>query len=218
MTNGATNVTWLPGGGGGYFHMPIGYVPRERLPFSALNFLSGAYHFHKYLNIPLRSITIFTYFFAIQETIIFEISLPTAGLLSWAPRARSGAQHLHARATRARSGALHFCRGTPRGLAAGRVPARRVRQSVPETHITSTLELPELAPVPRIFTLELPELAPEPAFVHSSSIRSPIFHLAAAHTYQHLGWLPHPRAWLSFQKIVRVVLFRREPAVKQSWF
>ena len=27
--------------------MHIGYVPRERLPFSALNFRSGAYHFHK---------------------------------------------------------------------------------------------------------------------------------------------------------------------------
>ena len=27
--------------------MHIGYVPRERPPFSALNFRSGAYHFHK---------------------------------------------------------------------------------------------------------------------------------------------------------------------------
>ena len=38
--------------------MHIGYVPRERPPFSALNFRSGAYHFHKFLNNPLRSITI----------------------------------------------------------------------------------------------------------------------------------------------------------------
>ena len=37
------------GGGGGYFHicMHIGYVPHERPPFSALNFRSGAYNFHK---------------------------------------------------------------------------------------------------------------------------------------------------------------------------
>ena len=37
-------------GGGGYFHnlcMRIGYVPRKRPPFSALNFRSGAYNFHK---------------------------------------------------------------------------------------------------------------------------------------------------------------------------
>ena len=36
--------------GGGYFHnyvCIIRYVPRERPPFSALNFRSGAYHFHK---------------------------------------------------------------------------------------------------------------------------------------------------------------------------
>ena len=31
------------GGGGGYFHMHIGYVPRERPPFLAVNFQSGAY-------------------------------------------------------------------------------------------------------------------------------------------------------------------------------
>ena len=36
------------GGGAGHFHMHIRYVPRERPPFSALNFHSGAYHFHKY--------------------------------------------------------------------------------------------------------------------------------------------------------------------------
>ena len=39
-------------------YMHIGYVPRERPPFSALNFRSGTYHFHKCQNIPLRSITI----------------------------------------------------------------------------------------------------------------------------------------------------------------
>ena len=42
-----------PGGGGGggvlpYVYMHIGYVPRKRPPFSAMNFRSGAYHFHKF--------------------------------------------------------------------------------------------------------------------------------------------------------------------------
>ena len=36
----------------------IGYVPRERPPFSALNFRSGAYNFHKLPTNPFRSITI----------------------------------------------------------------------------------------------------------------------------------------------------------------
>ena len=43
---------------GGYICMHIGYVPRERPPFSALNFRSGAYHFHKRPKNPVRNITI----------------------------------------------------------------------------------------------------------------------------------------------------------------
>ena len=42
--------------------MHIGYVPRERPPFSALNFRSGAYHFHKFPKNPFRSITILQFF------------------------------------------------------------------------------------------------------------------------------------------------------------
>ena len=43
-----------PGGGGGTSNcMHIGYVPRERPPFSALNFRSGAYDFHK---LPKKSV------------------------------------------------------------------------------------------------------------------------------------------------------------------
>ena len=38
---------YCPGGGGGTSIMHIRYVPRERPPFSALNFCSRAYHFHK---------------------------------------------------------------------------------------------------------------------------------------------------------------------------
>ena len=45
-------------GGGGYFHnlcMHIGYVPRERPPFSALDFRSGAYHFNSQITKKIRS-------------------------------------------------------------------------------------------------------------------------------------------------------------------
>ena len=80
-----------PGGGGGggtSICMHIGYVPQERPAFSALNFHSGAYHFHKFSKNPFRSITILHFLadFAVPETIIFTISListrsspPTAG-------------------------------------------------------------------------------------------------------------------------------------------
>ena len=69
-----------PPGGGGVgtsICMHIGYVPRERPPFSALNFRSGAYHFHKLPKNPFRSITILHFLadFAVPETIIFKISL-----------------------------------------------------------------------------------------------------------------------------------------------
>ena len=76
------------GGGGTSICMHIGYVPRERPPFSALNFCSGAYHFHKLPKNLFRSITILHSLadFAVLETIIFKISListrsspPTAG-------------------------------------------------------------------------------------------------------------------------------------------
>ena len=62
--------------------------------------------------------------FFVWATRYSRLSLQTAGLLSRAPRARSGATHFHARATRARSGApppppVHsLCRGAP-VLAAG---------------------------------------------------------------------------------------------------
>ena len=97
------------GGGGGYFQlcMHIGYVPYERPPISALNFRSGAYHFHKLPKNPFRSITILHFLadFAIPETIIFKISListrsspPTAGSARTPPRVsgRFGDSHFHA--------------------------------------------------------------------------------------------------------------------------
>ena len=86
------------------------YVPQERPPFSALNFRSGAYHFHKLQTEKIRSgaspFYIFLADFAVPETIIFKISListrsspPTAGSArTAAPRVsgRSGDSHFQA--------------------------------------------------------------------------------------------------------------------------
>ena len=139
-----------------------GYVPRERPPFSALNFRS---------QITKKSVTEhhhFTFFggFAVPETVIFKISListrsspPTAGsarLRSAAPRVsvRSGDSHFHAQ----------------NGSSSFRSPAFSCSKRL------------KLVPEPHIFTLDR-ELVPEPL---------PIFHFAAAHTYQNLGWVPPP--------------------------
>ena len=75
FTIGKSETAWIlffavwfhPGGGGGgeHFHicMHIKYVQCERLPFSALNFRSGAYYLHKWQK------------YSAPETIIFKISL-----------------------------------------------------------------------------------------------------------------------------------------------
>ena len=112
-----------PGGGGTSICMHIGYVPQERPPFSALNFRSGAYHFHKFPKNLFRSITILHILadFAVPETIIFNISListcsspPTAGAARTQRRGlarrpgSSGESHFHAKTDQARSGAPHF--------------------------------------------------------------------------------------------------------------
>ena len=71
-------MTTHPGGGGGTsICMHIGYVPQTRPPFSAMNFRSGAYNFHKLPKNPFRSITILHFLadFAVPETIIIKISL-----------------------------------------------------------------------------------------------------------------------------------------------
>ena len=66
------------------------YVPRERPTFSALNFRSGAYHFHKFPPNPFRSITILHFLadFAVPETIIFK----TFFNFSPAPRVSTASQ------------------------------------------------------------------------------------------------------------------------------
>ena len=64
-----------PPGGGGVTSicMHIGYVPRERPPFSALNFRSGAYHFHNN-DQKIRSGASPFFIFAVPtETIIFKM-------------------------------------------------------------------------------------------------------------------------------------------------
>ena len=102
--------------------MHIGYVPRERPPFSALNFRSGAYNFHKLPKNPFRSITILHFLadFAVPETIIFKISnfnpfiafhgrlSPNAKPSAARVSGRSGDSHFHAQNGSARSGAPHF--------------------------------------------------------------------------------------------------------------
>ena len=76
------------GGGSTSIYVHIGYVPLERPPFSALNFRSRAYHFHKWHKNPeLRSIIILQ-FLPLRRPSISKFlhlqavsSLPAAGLL-----------------------------------------------------------------------------------------------------------------------------------------
>ena len=125
--------------------------PRERPPFSALNFRSGAYHFHKLPKNPFRSLTILHFWanFAVPETIIFKISListrsspPTAG----SARKRSAAPRVSGR-----SGDSAFSH------------SRRIK----------------LVPEPRIFTLKTAQARSGAPHFHaqngSSSFRSPAF-------------------------------------------
>ena len=99
-------------------------MPRERPPFWALNFRSGAYNFHKWTKTPLRSITIlqfmpfrrpsfskFLYFQPIHRRPLPaywsqpEQRSESAPRLAAGQSASSGDPHFHARA---RSGAPHF--------------------------------------------------------------------------------------------------------------
>ena len=134
--------------------------------------------------------------FAVPETIIFEILLPTAGLFSWAPRARSRAPHFHATTRPSHLSSLRspeyftlpWCSGVS-GQPECQPDTSYILQSVPETCIF-TLELPELAPESRIFMLELPELDPEPnVFRLELDSEPPI--LASL---QNFGWVP-PRKY-----------------------
>ena len=144
----------------------FGYVPHERPPFSALNFRSGAYHFHKFPKNLFRSITILHFLadFAVPETIIFKINfnlfIASHGRLS--PNAKRWAAQV-SQTRPGSSGDSHF--HAQNGSSSFRSPA-----------FSSSKRLKPV-PEPRIFTLDR-ELVPEPL---------PIFNFAAAHTYQYLG-------------------------------
>ena len=121
------------GGGGGYLHNAYWVCASRETPICSPRFpfrsIISFSHILKYSAPEHHHFTVF----AVPETIIFEILLPTAGLLSRAPRARSGAPHFHPQANRARSGEVHVsvCRGAP-GLAAGQNASQtRPIQSVP---------------------------------------------------------------------------------------
>ena len=102
------------------------YVPCERPPFSALNFCSGAYYFHKWQKYPLRSISIlhfcrsedhhiqnfFTFkpFIAIHGRLTAASPGLTAGqsdISQMRPTVSSRDPHFHARA-RSRTPIFHF--------------------------------------------------------------------------------------------------------------
>ena len=141
-----------PGGGGGHFHTR--YMPHERHSFSALNFSSRAYNFHKLKKKknPLRSITIFSCkadftFFAAPETVIFKIS-------------SCSNRHRHPQPA-------YYSQ--PERKAFGQRPGVSGRPECQQTRPKSVLETPiltlELALEPRIFTLEL---SLEPPIMHFS--------------------------------------------------
>ena len=160
-----------PGGGGGDVHNVciLGMCRGERPPFSALNFRSGAYHFTNY-------------------------------------QKNSGPEHHHFTLLGGfcRSGDHHFQNffnfnpfirlprpaQPERGLVAGQSASQTRPGNSGDSHFhaengSSSVRSPafsrskrlKLVPEPRIFTLDR-ELVPEPG---------PIFHFAAAHTYQNLG-------------------------------
>ena len=172
------------GGGGGSICMHIGYVPRERPTFSALNFHSGAYHFHKFPKYLFQSITILHFLadFAVPETIIyknffnFNTFIASHGLLSPRVSGRSGDSHFHAQ----------------NGSSSFQSPA-----------FSSSKRL-KLVPEPRIFKLKTAQ----------ARSRAPHFHdrpgarsgdLAAAHTVPTKIWGEYPppppppgcSAWIS---------------------
>ena len=136
--------------------MQIGYVPRERPPFSALNFRSGAYNFNKLPQNLFRCITILHFLadFAVPETIIFKISLTTRSSPSTAGSARTLCVRQRCgilavpeiriftlKTDQARSGAQHF--HAQNGSSSFRSPT-----------FSSSKRL-KLVPEPRIFKLKM---------------------------------------------------------------
>ena len=156
--------------------MHIGYVPRERPPFSALNFRSGAYNFHKLpKKNPFRTITILHFLadFAVPETIIFKISLISTRSFA----SRRAAQRVSSRPERqpdasGSSGDSHF--HAQNGSSSFRSP-RIFKLKIAEPR----------SGAPHFHALDR-QLVAEPG---------PIFHFAAAHYLPKFGVSyppPHP--------------------------
>ena len=188
--SGLAPIKQITRGGGVLPYMHIGYVPRERPPFSTLNsdpehiiftnfekFRSGASPFYSFCRSGDHNFRNF----AAHGRLI----QPSGASSLQEPRTFTPPR---ARATWARSVAVHFsrCRGAP-GLAAGQnasqtrlsvrsgdpqfhTRAPRARSRIPHFHARA----PKDRPGAQHFTLELDQ---EP----------PIFHLAVAHTYQNWG-------------------------------
>ena len=163
--------------------MHIGYVPRERPPFSALNFRSGAYHFHKYPKNLLRPEHHHFTFFGrfchsgdhhFQNFFNFN-PFSSHGRLS--PNAKPSAAPRVSQTRPGSSRDWHF--HAQNGSSSFRRPAfsRSKRLKLVRRLAFSRSKRLKLVPEPRIFTLDW-ELVPEPL---------PIFHFATAHTYQNLG-------------------------------
>ena len=127
----------------------IGYVPRERPPFSALNFCSGAYHFHKLPKNLFQSITILH--FLADFAIPARPSFSNISLISTVHRLPQPAQPERAAPRRpGSSGDSHF--HAQNRSSSFRSPAfsraKKRLKLVPEPHIF------KLVPKPRIFTLD----------------------------------------------------------------
>ena len=138
-------------------------MPRERPPFSALNFRSGAYHFHKWPKNPVRSITVLLFFCRsgdhhVQNFFNFNPFTASHGRLSPRPGLAVGQSSSQTRPSRS-SGDPHF-------------HAQNGSSSVGSPAVSRSKWL-KLVPEPRIFTVSTVALVSEPG---------PIFHFAADHS------------------------------------
>ena len=204
-----------------------GYVPRERPPFSALNFRSGAYHFHK---LPKKSVpeqhhfTFFGWIFAVPETIILKISSiwtrsspPTAGSARtqsvWQRRGFAAVPEIRIFTLKmdywARSEDSHF--HAQKGSSSFRSPA------------FSSSKWVKLVPEPHIFTLD--REARSGALAHFSLCRSTYLPKFGVHEYTppppppRVSPLPRQRnfcIWSPKKKILKHNLFWAK--ITRIWF
>ena len=186
------------GGGGGLtsISMHIGYVPCDRPPFSALNFRSGAYHFHKLPKKIRSGASPFDIFggFCRSGDHHFQNFFNFNSLTRSSPPTAGSARTQSVRQRRGLAGVPEiriFTLKTDQARAFGdsHFHAQNGSSSFRSPAFSRSKRL-KLVPEPHIFTLDR-ELVPEPL---------PIFHFAAAHAYQNLGWVytpsPSPRDYI----------------------